>query len=118
MAGDRGLAFVVVGLIGLSAFIVSNHGYIGPASGARSESLSSVSAHRAAGDAAAEETVSPAASGYIFQHGSVAAGPQGDVIGKYPELSAPAAENLPRIQQRFRLVEELPAQDDWAIAVQ
>lgn len=31
MAGDRGLAFVVIGLIGVSALVISNHGHIGPA---------------------------------------------------------------------------------------
>jgi|GEM_PF-2108663 hypothetical protein len=32
MAGDRGLIFVIIGLIGLSAFAILNHGRIGPRS--------------------------------------------------------------------------------------
>jgi hypothetical protein len=116
MAGDRGLAFVVVGMISLSALWLSNQ---------RRAELRSTSAE--VQSAAPNLTVSPSnrqlpagvssrqrtrrtgvprlvdQTPYVFNMRDYLAD---SVIATYPELSRSIEEGRPRIKQRLRLVDE------------
>lgn len=94
MAGDRGLAFVVIGLIGVSAFWVSNERRIQP----RPAQV------RASQIDSAENAVSlnpHDGTWYVFRRGDRSHG--GAATLGYPELSAPAADTFSRFAERLRL---------------
>ena len=115
MAGDRGLAFVVIGLIGVSALFISNHGRIDPArprahtAGIVSEPISyspeilSATGQGTAAPVGSFDTANPAS--YILRMQDTIA-PKNAVTGIYPELTGSAAGPLSRIRQRLRLFKD------------
>jgi hypothetical protein len=97
MAGDRGLVFVIIGLICVSTLAVLNHGRIGPRSSIHSAVVVSENVLSRGGTVAGES--------YMLRMRDSVSG-EDVVSGTYPELSGSAAEHLPRIRQRLRLAEE------------
>ncbi len=107
MAGDRGLAFVFIGLIGVSAFWVSNQHRIEPrtahARAAQIDSTIHESSMTVPLKAVMSDGDTDEAWHVLGRHGQ---GRGGAAMLVYPELSGPVADALSRFRERLRLVAE------------
>jgi hypothetical protein len=107
MAGDRGLAFVVIGLIGVSTFWVSNQRRIEPRPAPVRAAQIDSEGHSSAVNAQLQATTRDLSAGdteetfYVFGMRSHRRG-HAAVLG-YPELSGPAPDTFSRFAQRLRL---------------
>lgn len=105
MAGDRSLAFVVIGLIGMTSLWVSNHRRMGPAPSRAPERVSSA-ARNSAPDLAME-TSGERVRGFSFGVERRAGEAETlSLIRLRPELTGWAAQAGPSLRQGLRLIEE------------
>lgn len=112
MAGDRGLAFVVVGMISISVLWVSNHrGGAHRAPSIEAVAPAAVQTSPAAAPNPAPEVIPMRAFARASDAGRFRDQVSGvSPIGTYPELTGSGAESLRRIRPRLRLAEEFDVQ--------